>query len=144
MKRPDTIKKKLEELCNRRSVESLYAFGSRAKEIKEALAGKGKSSASSFSDADIGAKLRPGTPLSLREKIRLSMELEDLLDVNRVDLCLLHEVDPFLAAEVIRGERIYCEDDFRADEYELYVLRRAGDLAPLERERLSFVLKESR
>ena len=50
----------------------------------------------------------------------------------------------FLAADVIRGERIYCEDEIRADEYELYVLRGTGDLAPLERERLSFVLKASR
>ena len=64
--------------------------------------------------------------------------------MNRVDLCLLHEVDPFLTAEVIRGERIYCEDEIRADEYELHVLRRAGDLAPVKRERLSLVLKESR
>jgi hypothetical protein len=53
-------------------------------------------------------------------------------------------VDPFLTAEVIRGERIYCEDEIRADEYELHVLRRAGDLAPVKRERLSLVLKESR
>jgi hypothetical protein len=144
MKSPDNIQRALAEIGRRFGVEVLYAFASRAKEVKEILEGEGKSSASVPSDADIGAKLRRGTSLSVRETIRLAMELEDLLEVNRVDLCLLHEVDPFLAAEVIRGERIYCEDEIRADEYELYVLRRAGDFAPLERERLSFVFKESR
>ena len=28
-------------------------------------------------------------------------------------------------------------DEYEADEYELYILRRAGDLAPLEKERIS-------
>ncbi len=37
------------------------------------------------------------------------------------------------------GERLYCQDKHRADEFELYVLRRAGDVAPLERERLSII-----
>jgi hypothetical protein len=119
MESPHTIQRALGEIGSRFGVEVLYAFGSRTKEIKEVLEGKGKSSASVPSDADIGAKLRRGTSLSVRERIRLAMALEDLLEVNRVDLCLLHEVDPFLAAEVIRGERIYSEDEIRADEYDL-------------------------
>jgi predicted nucleotidyltransferase len=144
MKSPDTIKKDLEAICNRHNLEILYAFGSRAMEIKDFFEGKGRLSSSAPSDADIGVKVRQAPPFSLQEKVRLGMELEDLLDVNRVDLCLLNDADPFLSAEVIRGERIYCKDEFQADEYELYVLRRAGDLAPLERERLSLVLGESR
>jgi hypothetical protein len=143
MRSPDTIRRDLEETCKRRGVEVLYAFGSRAKELKAFLDGKGMMTASNPSDVDIGAKLRPRVSLPLREKVRLSMEFEDLLEVNRVDLCLLHEADPFLAAEVIRGERLYFEDEIRADEFELYVLRRAGDLAPLERERLKLVFSES-
>ena len=50
------------------------------------------------------------------------------------------EADPFVAAEVVRGERLFAADDYAADEYELYVLRRAGDLAQLERERMALVL----
>lgn len=140
MKTPDTIRKDLEAMCHRHGVEILYAFGSRALELKDFLEGKGELSSSTPSDMDIGVKVRQATPFSVQEKVRLSLELEDLLDVNRVDLCLLNDADPFLVAEVIRGERIYCKDEFQADEYELYVLRRAGDLAPLERERLSLVL----
>ena len=52
---------------------------------------------------------------------------------------MFNEADPFLAANIIRGERLFCADVLAADEYELYVLRRAGDLAPLERERLSLL-----
>ena len=103
MNSPDTIQRAFGEIGSRFGVEVLYAFGSRAREIKEILEGEGKCSTSVASDADIGAKLRRGTSLSARETIHLAMELEDLLEVNRVDICLLHEVDPFLAAEVIRG-----------------------------------------
>ena len=70
------------------------------------------------------------------------MELEDLLDVDRVDLVIISEVDPFVAANIVRGERIYCEDEYMADEYDLYILRRAGDFIHLERERMALVLRE--
>jgi hypothetical protein len=53
---------------------------------------------------------------------------------------VLDEADPFLAAEIIRGERLYAQDTYIADEYDLYVLRRAGDLIPLERERIALIL----
>jgi len=144
MKSPAPLNRELAEKCDRYGVEILYAFGSRAREIRQVFEGRATSPFSSVSDADIGVKLRPASSLSVRAKVRLSTELEDLLEVNRVDLCVLQEADPFLAADVIRGERIYCEDEYRADEYDLYVLRRAGDLIQLERERLSLVFKESR
>jgi uncharacterized protein len=57
------------------------------------------------------------------------------------NLVLLSEADPFLAANIIRGERLFSRDERSADEYELYVLRRAGDLAPFERERIEAALK---
>lgn len=36
----------------------------------------------------------------------------------------------------------YARDEHAADEYDLYILRRAGDLAPLERERMALTLQE--
>jgi hypothetical protein len=71
------------------------------------------------------------------------MALEDLFSINRVDLVVIPEVDPFLAANIIRGERIYCIDEYEADEYDLYILRRAGDLIPLERERIALIMGEN-
>ena len=75
--------------------------------------------------------------------VKLAIELEELPGVERVDLVMLSEADPFLSANVIRGERIFCKDPYLADEYELYILRRAGDLTPFERQRLSMILNEA-
>lgn len=66
--------------------------------------------------------------------------MEDIFNVTRGDLILLPEVDPFLAVQAIRGDRICCRDTHRADEYELYILRRAGDLIPLEKERIELIM----
>jgi hypothetical protein len=79
---------------------------------------------------------------SVADKVRLARALEDLFGCTRVDLVVLGEADPFLAVEIIRGERLYADDSYQADEYDLYVLRRAGDLAPLERERQALILGE--
>ncbi len=94
-------------------------------------------------DVDIGVKVISGGKFSVAEKVNLALALEDLFDCKRVDLVSLSEADPFLAAEVIRGERLFAQNAHEADEYELFVLRRAGDLAPLERERMALVLGES-
>jgi len=123
-------------------VAILYAFGSRAREVRDWAEGKLKALTKSSSDVDIGVKPAPGRRLSVREKVRLATALEDLLNVGRVDLVVLPEADPFLAANVVRGERLYAKNEREADEYELYVLRRAGDLAPLERERMKLILGE--
>ena len=49
-----------------------------------------------------------------------------------------------MAANIVRGERLYARDEHETDEYDLYVLRRAGDLIPLERERLALILGEAK
>ena len=90
----------------------------------------------------MGIKGIPGEKWSVTKKVQLANALEEFLGVLRVDLVFLSEADPFLAAEIIRGERLFAADGHEADEYELYILRRAGDLAPLERERMALVLGE--
>jgi hypothetical protein len=132
----------IERLCQRFDIAALYAFGSRGQEIRK-LVEQGQPLKSTPSDVDIGVRPIPGSPLSLEQKIRLAIALEDLFDVVRVDLVCLPEADPFLAANIIRGERLYGRDEDEADEYDLYILRRAGDLAPLERERMALILGEA-
>ncbi len=63
---------------------------------------------------------------------------------DAVDLVDLRKANPFLAFDVIRGERIYCTDSYRCDNFDLYVMRRAGDLLPLERERQRMLLDPER
>jgi len=137
------LHRQVQELCNRYALDMMYAFGSRSEEIINCFFGQGDLDKAAIADVDIGAKVTKGSALSARDKVNLTIDLEELLGVERVDLVILSEADPFLAANIIRGDRIFCRDAYLADEYELYVLRRAGDLAPLERERLGIIFKET-
>jgi len=134
----------LAELCDEFCVGILYAFGSQAGAVREWLAGKSSDLDAGPADVDVGVKVSKEMRLSVRDKVRLALAIEDLLDVTRIDLVCLNDADPFLAANVIRGERLFARDTCEADEYDLYVLRRAGDLAPLERERLALILGDAR
>jgi predicted nucleotidyltransferase len=98
------------------------------------------SSQCSDSDVDIGVHPIPGRHLTAQERVSLAIELEDLLEVSRVDLVVLTEADTFLALDVIRGELLYCADADAQAEYELYVLRRAADLAYYTHDRWQQIL----
>ncbi|MFW6054277.1 MAG: nucleotidyltransferase domain-containing protein [Thermodesulfobacteriota bacterium] len=130
------------EIADRYNLEAFYVFGSRAKEVLAFIAGNIGVLPESLSDVDIGVKPVYGTRLSVSEKVELAQKIEDMLDVPRVDLLVIPEVDPFVAANIIRGERLYCRDEYLADEYDLFILRRAGDLLPLERERQALIMEE--
>ena len=130
-------KERLATLCEAHGLQLLYAFGCRATEALELHEGSCESLSRSGADLDIGIK--PSGTLGIREKASIAVELEDFFGASRVDLVLLPEADPFLAANIIRGERLYTQDEHAGAEYELYILRRAGDLAPLERERLALL-----
>ena len=126
---------------SRYDIVALYAFGSRAGEIAGKLRGQVISPRASDSDVDIGIQPRPSRYLNTKERVRLAIDLEDLLDVSRVDLVILGEADPFLVLDIVRGELLYCADADLQAEYELYVLRRAGDLAFYARERWQQILR---
>ena len=135
-----TRRQMVERLCQTYGITAMYAFGSRAEETRAVLEKASASFATGPSDVDIAVLADP--PLSLDQKIHLMLAMEDLLGVPLVDLLMLHDADPFLAVNAIRGERLYVRDSYEADKYELFVLRRAGDLAGLERERMALILGE--
>jgi len=128
-------------LCHRHGVAIMYAFGSRGREVRDWLAGGSAAPLSGTADVDIGVRPTPEVSWGVEDKVRLAIALEDLFGCQRVDLVVLPEADPFLAAQIIRGERLFSRDEYEADEYDLYVLRRAGDLIPLERERLDLIMR---
>lgn len=130
----------LTALCGEFKVQILYAFGSRGREVLAWVHG-GDLSLGGPADIDLGVRPMPDAAWNVADKVRLAIALEDLLGCTRVDLVVLPEADPFVAAEVVRGERLVCRDSREADEYDLYVLRRAGDLMPLERERQALLLR---
>ncbi|MFC1862362.1 nucleotidyltransferase domain-containing protein [Thermodesulfobacteriota bacterium] len=135
------VHKKIALIAKRFELDIIYVFGSLAEMVSDFVNGReGKLNGSALSDVDIGVKPGLGKHLSIKEKVQLSLALEDLFNINRVDLVIMTEADPFLTANIIRGERIFCNNEFEADEYDLYILRRAGDLVPLERERISLIM----
>ncbi len=130
----------LAQICQQFNVAILYFFGSRAKEVQAWLENQQSTLTPGPSDVDIGVKPLPAVKWPIADKIDMAVAMEDWLNVDRVDLVSLDDADPFLAANIIRGERLYANDHYLADEYDLYVLRRAGDLAPLERERMALIM----
>lgn len=136
----DNLNSQLSTFCRRYGIDSLYVFGSRGQDVAKKVR-SGKHMADEVaSDVDVGVLSRPGGKLDARDKVRLMADLEDLLGVGRVDLVVLPEAPAFLAVDIIRGELLYEADPDRTAEYELYVLRRAGDLAEYERERVEQIL----
>jgi predicted nucleotidyltransferase len=132
---------KIEQICRRYQLKALYVFGSRSADMLQAIKDDRYQPAPSQSDLDIGVLSH--SPFSIENKVSLTFELENLFGLPGIDLFILQEVDAFLAANIIRGERIFAEDSYLADEYELFVLRRAGDLAELERQRMAMILQEA-
>lgn len=110
----------------RPDVVGAYLFGSR-----------GRGEETQGSDVDV-AVLFDG-PADLERVIALEDELERALGLS-VDLVDVARAGAFLALDAIRGERIFERDGRRLDEFDLYVLRRAGDLAHFERERRRVLL----
>ena len=130
----------LSKIAKRYGLSAIYAFGSRGPEAAARLHGQRPSALHPDSDLDIGVQPIQSRNLSAREKVEIGLSLEDLFQVRRVDLVVLNEARPFLALDIIKGELLYCDDLDRQAEEELYVLRRAGDLAYYERERRRLIL----
>jgi predicted nucleotidyltransferase len=133
----------LHALCESFGLRSLYVFGSRSRELLDWCSGDRPTLQWGGSDVDIGVMTAGPSrehELSVLDKVRLTIALEDLFRVRRVDLVTFAEVDAFLALNVIRGERLYVRNRRPADEFELYVLRRAAHLEPLARARQAMVL----
>ncbi len=111
-------------------VLGLYLFGSHV-----------RGDAHPSSDVDLGALL--SRKPDLQHLVRLENELEEAVG-RKVDLVDAGSCGPFLALDIIRGERIYEGDGLACDEFDLYVMRRAGDLWPFEQERRRMLLDPRR
>lgn len=111
-------------------VSAVYVFGSRA-----------DGGARPASDFDLGVLYR--SPQSLERTLQLEQELERATGLT-VDLVDVARAGAFLAYDIIRGERVFCRETTATDRFELYVLRRAGDLLPFERQRQALLLSAAR
>lgn len=136
----------LSEIAGRYGLQDIYAFGSRTREVAARVRGASGDAPADpgleGSDLDLAVQPSPGHALDHRDRVRLMAELEDLFDVPRVDLVILSEAPPLLAVDVIRGELLHSTDPLAQARHELYILRRAADLAPHQRERVRAILHE--
>ncbi len=139
---PSAIRRKIFHIARRYEIEDLYVFGSRASEILARFDGKPLSITESVSDIDFGIFPAKLEEWDISKRVRLSIELEDLFHVGRVDLVMLPEADPYLALDIIRGELLYSRQPDQQARYELFVLRRAADLIFFKRERTRMILEE--
>lgn len=125
----------LTAIAKRYRLDAIYVFGSRAAEIAARVAGRPVDALHPTSDIDIGVLPTRGALTDPWERGGLVADLETLFEAPRVDVVILPEAPPFLALDVIRGERLCIADPDAEAHYELYVLRRAGDLAYFENAR---------
>lgn len=137
----------LQSIARQFHLADIYVFGSRSVEVAARFRAQDATineipAIITSSDIDMGVLPRAGVILNARDRVALTIAMEDILDAPRVDLVLLPEAEPFLALDIIRGELLYTDDPDRQAEFELYVLRRAGDLLPFKRERLKMILEE--
>ena len=112
------------------AVRAVYLFGSHV-----------KGEAREDSDLDLGVLYRTRQPLEVT--VALEQALEQAL-CRRIDLVDVARVSAFLGLDIVRGERVFCRDAAEADQFELYVLRRAGDLLPFERQRQDMLMGRPR
>ena len=130
----------LRALCLSNGLDAVYAFGSRGTELAAFLRGESALDPANAADFDLGVLPQIGRVVDVQGRVHLTQALEDLFSGARVDLVVLPEARPYLALDVVSGELICCPDPIREAEYQLFVLRRAGDLAFFERERRRMVL----
>ena len=136
------LRARLAGIARRHGAADLYVFGSRATWIAARIGGISPPGPEpSDSDVDIGVRPRRGALFLAEDRVSLTLALEELLGVDRVDLVVLPEAGAFLALAAVSGELLYCDDPTEQAEYELFVLRQAGDLLPLERERRDLILR---
>jgi len=133
--------KRLSELAEAYGLADIYVFAAGLREIAAFIKNGRTIKDASSSDVDIGVRPKRGSRLSTRDLVNLAVGLEELFGVNRVDLVLLPEAEPFLALDIIRGELLYADDPLDQAYYELFVIRRAGDLLPFKRERIDLILR---
>lgn len=138
----ENVARDLESICRRYGVIAVFAFGSRGEEIAGLVLGREAQPGPADSDVDLGILLPRGEEIDSRSLVRLTADLEDAFGVGRIDLVVLGCASAFLAAEAVQGELIMDLSGRETAEFELFTLRRAGDLTRHRKTRVDSVLGE--
>ena len=119
-------------LASAYDLQIIYAFGSRAAEARDFIAGTIERLSHGSSDLDIG--VTSARRLTVQEKVELAVFFEDLFNVPRADVVVIPEAPITLAFRIVTGELLFAQDTTYEAEYQLYIMRMAADLEPFEKE----------
>lgn len=123
-------RQRLDAICRELGLRAVYLFGSRADDGLSVL--EGRIVDGEGSDLDVGVVFRD-QEVPVDRLGPLQVELEEVFAPLRVDLVPLQRVDALFRFEALDGHRVAAPDPIAADYYELYVMRRAAELLPIER-----------
>jgi predicted nucleotidyltransferase len=119
--------KGIRDIAERFDCDRIYFFGSQADKGRRYLTGEDVR-ADFFSDLDIAVSFREPPAEAIKIYGQIYREMSELLEPFNVDLVFMHELGTLLQYEIIKGLRVYEENDRLTDEFEEGVLKRAGDL----------------
>lgn len=117
----------LAELFRKYRIKIAYLFGSQKQAGTAFLKGKAQE-VEEDSDLDIGVVFDKLPQKTFGVYGELYADLLILFEPFMVDLVFLQETDALFQYEAIKGELIYCEDEFFLDDYEEIVMKCAADL----------------
>lgn len=106
----------------------MYLFGSQAKKGKDFLEGK-EIEAEPHSDLDIAVLAEKTSENTIKLYGELYRELSYLFEPFDIDLVFMHEHNALFRFEIIKGYRVFAEDEEFADMYEELTMKEAADLA---------------
>lgn len=116
------------ELLRKHRVKIAYLFGSRREAGVAFLKGESPD-IEEDSDLDIGVVFDTLPRKTFEVYGELFADLSIFFEPFMVDLVFLQETDALFQYEVIKGELVYCEDEFFLDDYEEMVMKKAADLS---------------
>lgn len=120
-------KEKLFDIFRRYNIGLAYLFGSQKDKGYEFLQEKDVVPDRN-SDLDIGIYLKE-MPVNMYEFYgNLYLELSDLFEPFDIDIVIINEVDYLMKFEIIKGYRIYSEDEAYADDFEEVIMKFAEDV----------------
>lgn len=118
----------LRALAEKHGILLIYLFGSQAEYGKRYLEGH-TIAPDGTSDLDVAVVLDHPSREDIETYGILYRELSELFEPFSVDLSYVRDVDPLLRYEMIKGVRIYAQDDLTADAFEENIMKIAEDLS---------------
>jgi len=118
----------LKNLAQKFGIDLIYLFGSQAEKGKSYIEGE-RVTLEEFSDLDIAISFKKPPEHLIHVYGELFMEISEIFDPFHIDLVFIHEMNPLFQYEIIKGIRIYEEDESVAEDFEEMVMKKAADLA---------------